>query len=161
MLSKNAVPAMRRDQASVKKLRDNLFALLADHEDDEEEHAPVTVENLANEILRICSESLDQGAVIPEENQQLIRNMVDRTLSTSDTLFSMISRRVKGLCLGQLKTGEFRSVTGASLSSAGLDIVETELAALSKKIYMLAKHNKEVHAKYYDDLLKEIVNDSQ
>lgn len=161
MLSKNAVPTMRRDQATVKKLSANLFAILSDPEEgDEENHAPVTVENLSNELIRICAESLEEGAIVPEESKQLIRNMVERTLSTSDTLYSMISRRIKGVCLGQLvNNGLMKSVTGASLTSAGLDIVETQLAALSKKIYLLAKHNKEVHASFYDDILKNIVQD--
>jgi hypothetical protein len=87
--------------------------------------------------------------------------MVERTLSTSDTLYSMISRRIKGVVLGQLvNNGLLKSVTGASLTSAGLDIVETQLAALSKKIYLLAKHNKQVHAEFYDEILKKIVADS-
>jgi len=163
MLSKNAVGTMRRDRTSTLLLRDRLFALLKDDESEEvESKQQVTVDNLSHEIIRVCNSSLEKSggnldAVLPEETQTLIKNMVERTLSTKDTLFSMISRRVQGLCRGQLNTGLFKSVTGGSLASAGLDIVEVELESLSKKVYMLSKHNREVHAQWYDAILKSII----
>jgi hypothetical protein len=73
MLVKNAVPTMRQDQATVKKLSANLFTLLSDPEEgDEEDQAPVTVENLSNELIRICAESLEDGASVPDESQTLV-----------------------------------------------------------------------------------------
>lgn len=153
MLAKNAVVELRRDKAAVLALRDTLFVLLKGE--------AVNMSNLTVEILKAISSSLQtsssgKGALTPE-NEALIKNMIEKTLSTKDTLYSLISRRIQGCVLGQLKTGFFKSITGTSLASAGLDIIETELKDLSRKIALLAAHNKKVHTKWYDDILKALL----
>lgn len=160
MLAKNAVTQIRRDRAVVQKLRDRLFILLND--DGSNGESRVTVANLTEEIISVCTLALERpnGGEEPKlssEIQTLIRNMVERTLSTKDTLYSMISRRIQGCVRGQMSTGVFRSITGMSLASAGLDVVEKELMEVSRKIAMLAKHNKDVYSKWYDEILKNVL----
>ncbi|KAJ3226569.1 hypothetical protein HK099_004596 [Clydaea vesicula] len=164
MLAKNASPELRRKNQLLLNLRNRLFSMLKSADDGTE--STITIDNLVLEIIKSCNEALCQSRTandngkdmcLSAENENLIKAVVTRTLSSKDKLYSLLSRRVQNCVRGQLSTGSFKSVTGASLASVGLDIVEKELVEFSKKVYLLGSHNKLVHSEWYDGLLKSIV----
>jgi len=92
---------------------------------------------------------------LTQDQEALIRTMVEKTLSYRDTVYLLLNRRVNGMIRQQLVTGIFKR---ESLSSNGLDIVGTELEDLSRRITLLARHNKEVYAKHYDAILRQYLS---
>ncbi|KAI9092367.1 T-complex 11 [Phlyctochytrium arcticum] len=150
MLSKNAVRELREHRPGLTKLKETLFILLQDK--------GTNVDNLALHIIQTINESLARpGQTQPKissEQETLIRNMVEKTLSYKDPVFSLLNRRIQTAIKYQLEKGQFKS---ESLASHGLDCVEKELQELSVRICRLAKHNKEVYAKHYDDILSKTV----
>ncbi|KAI9207114.1 T-complex protein 11-domain-containing protein [Polychytrium aggregatum] len=172
MLAKNIVTELRRDVAAVSKLKEVLFVLLRDPE--------TTIEHLWVQIVatldsvfakQSAAQSPKTGrpptlssstgspvaALSPKtltpEQKQLIQQMVEKTLSYKDPVYTLLSRRVQSIARAQLTGGVFKR---DSLASHGLDIVQTELEELVTKFVLLTKHTKEVHAKYYDDILRKI-----
>eukprot|EP00842_Homolaphlyctis_polyrhiza_P000700 jgi/Hompol1/1630/HPOL_005677-RA len=162
MLTKNIVPELRGDLPALKDLKDKLFVLLED--------AGTNLENLSLQIVSSINQSFERRAtminglsartspapvvILTSEQEALIRNMVDKTLSSRDPVFTLISRRIQSSLRQHLERGQFRR---DSLASHGLDLVSAELENLSSRIYTLAKHNKEVYSSYYDDILRSLI----
>ncbi|KAJ3085810.1 hypothetical protein HK102_013808 [Quaeritorhiza haematococci] len=162
MLSKNAVAELRNDRAALLKLKDTLFILLKDG-DTTIDHLSAQIVATINAFLAnkpaIASASSAPAKPTPtkelsEEQIQLIKTMVNKTLSFKDPVYSLLSRRIVAVVKSQLVNGSFRR---EGLVSAGLDVVAQELEAFSRKILFLASHNKEVYAKFYDDILKAMI----
>lgn len=145
MLSKNLSDGFRRDEASHKQVKDTLFVLLKDSD--------TTIHNLSIQIVSSINASLAKlnRKPLTEEQEKIIDKMVDKTLSFKDTIYLMLNRRIMSHVKNQLTTGIFKK---EALASHGLDIVQVELEDLSKRVLLLAKHNKEVYAKYYDNIIK-------
>lgn len=150
MLCKNfADPSdpIRRDPASpaLRKLRDKIFILLR--------HGDTTIDSLSAEITATVSPT----APLPPDRQALIRSMVDKTLSYKDTVYSLLSRRLQAVMRGHLQGGHFPKKE--TIVSHGFEWVAKELEKLSSKVYVLAKHNREVYAQWYDDIISEIMEE--
>ncbi|RUS18704.1 T-complex protein 11-domain-containing protein [Endogone sp. FLAS-F59071] len=150
MLCKNfADPSdpIRRDPASpaLRKLRDKIFILLR--------HGDTTIDNLSAEIAATVSPT----APLPPDRQALVRSMVDKTLSYKDTVYSLLSRRLQAVMRGHLQGGHFPKKE--TIVSHGFEWVAKELENLSAKVYVLAKHNREVYAQWYDDIISEIMEE--
>lgn len=146
MLSKNIVRELRDNRSAISKLKETLFILLKDKD--------TTIDNLSVQVIATLNASLGSTQNLTPEQETLIRTMVEKTLAYRDPVFSLVSRRIQAAIRYQLEKGQFRR---ESLASAGLDSVGTELETLSRKICLLAKHNKDVYAKHYDELLAKIV----
>ncbi|RUS25754.1 T-complex protein 11-domain-containing protein [Jimgerdemannia flammicorona] len=150
MLCKNfAAPddPIRRDPASpaLRRLRDKIFALLL--------RGDTTIDGLSLEIAATVSPS----ASLPPERQALIRSMVDKTISYKDTVYSLLSRRLQSVLRAHLQTGQFAKKE--TITSHGFEWVRKELEKLSGKIYVLAKHNREVYAQWYDQIIGEVMEE--
>ncbi|TPX38521.1 hypothetical protein SeMB42_g06694 [Synchytrium endobioticum] len=147
MLSRNATGELRNDTAALTKLKETLFVLLRDD--------TTTVDHLSALIVSTIQSALTiSGKTLPEAQVTLIKTMVDKTLSHTDAVFTLLSRRASAAIKNQLATSQFRRDT---LASGGLDLVGKELEDLSRKMYLMTKHNKEVHARHYDDILKKVL----
>lgn len=149
MLSKNVVPELRANDVAMKKLKETLFILL--------EAADTSIDHLATQIMATVNESLSQmprPKKLSDEQETIMKNMVEKTVSFSDAVYSLISRRMQTNIRQELEKGVFKS---ESLTRHGLDTVGKELETLSRKICLLAKHNKEVYVKHYDRILKSLV----
>lgn len=165
MLSKNIVPALRKDPKSAPliKLKETLYVLLKDSE--------TTIENLNTHIISTMNSVLSKNDMIPissttavgsnsgtqltPEQEQLVKTMVEKTLSYKDPIYSLLSRRIQTTIKNNLNTGVFKR---ESLASHGLELLQVELEDLSRRIILLAKHNKQVYAKYYDEILKKTLD---
>ena len=145
MLSKNIVPELRRNDVASKKLKESLFILL--------EHKETSIDNLALQIISTINECLAEKKVSSEQ-ESILKNMVEKTVSFSDPVYSLICRRMQTNIMNELDKGVFRK---ESLISHGLDTVSNELESLSKKIYLLAKHNKDVYVQHYDMILNSLI----
>ncbi|KAJ3158438.1 hypothetical protein HDU86_002907 [Geranomyces michiganensis] len=142
MLSKNAVRELRDDAAACTRLKDTLFILLKDKD--------TNIANLATQIVSTLNAHKPPAARLTAEQETVIANMVEKTLSFKDPVFNLLSRRIAAAVRGHIEKGIFKR---ESLQSAGLDSVQAELEKLSFSIARLAKHNKEVYAKHYDAIL--------
>ncbi|CAG8442629.1 6767_t:CDS:2 [Ambispora gerdemannii] len=133
---------------NINKLKDRLFVLLTDDE--------ITLENLSAEIISQLPSTLTA------ENQALIKSMVSKTLSQSDKVFSLLSRRIQSIIKQHLQTGQFPKCE--TLAQYGVLPVAKELEQLSTKICVVGRYNREVYAKWYDaviwELLREVRGDS-
>jgi hypothetical protein len=146
MLTKNFVPEIRDDATALKKLKDELLVLL--------QAADTTVENLSLHIVSLVDGLLSRHQKsVSEEQKQLIRTMVDKTLSYKDTVYLLLNRRIRDAIRVQLTTGKFRKDT-----NTGLDVVMDELMALSRKIFIMARHNRDVYASWYDGIIRGALN---
>ncbi|TPX57192.1 hypothetical protein SpCBS45565_g08253 [Spizellomyces sp. 'palustris'] len=150
MLSKNAIKELRDNRPAVQKLKQTLFILLRDK--------GTTIDNLSLQVISTINDSLSRpsgpSTRLSVEQESLIRSMVEKTLSYRDPVFSLLSRRIQISIRHQLEKGVFKR---ESLASHGLDIVQSELESLSRRVCLLAKHNKEVYAKHYDTFLEKVV----
>lgn len=145
MLSKNIVPELRRNDTASKKLKESLFILL--------EHKETSIDNLALQIISTINECLSEKKVSVEQ-ESIIKSMVEKTVSFTDPVYSLICRRMQTNVMNELEKGVFRK---ESLASHGLDTVSNELENLSKKIHLLAKHNKDVYVQHYDLILNSLI----
>ena len=166
MLTKNIVPDIRTDDKALKNLTELVSTLL--------QAADTNVEKLSSEIISfvngtfVAKSALIQdlakqaGKAAPElkiktlteEQEGMVRNMVDKTLSFKDPVFMLLSRRIQAVIRQHMERGSFKN---ESLASHGLTYVGTELERLSGRIAALSKHNKEVYAKHYDNILKDFI----
>ncbi|GET00023.1 T-complex protein 11-domain-containing protein [Rhizophagus clarus] len=142
MLTKNVATNQANfssDDDNLPKLKDTLFVLLLDGD--------TTIDNLTAEILNYLPSSLSS------ETQSLVKSMVSKTLSQSDKVFSLLSRRIQGVVKQHLQTGQFPKKE--TLAQYGVLTVAKELEQLSKKICVLGRYNREVYASWYDTVIKE------
>ncbi|CAG8812793.1 29744_t:CDS:2, partial [Racocetra persica] len=118
-------------------LKDTLFVLLMDGD--------TTIDNLTAEILSYFPSTLSS------ETQTLIKSMVSKTLSQSDKVFSLLSRRIQNIMKQHLQTGQFPKKE--TLAQHGVIAVAKELEQLSRKICILGRYNREVYAYWYDTII--------
>ncbi|OAJ36478.1 hypothetical protein BDEG_20644 [Batrachochytrium dendrobatidis JEL423] len=167
MLTKNIVPELRatRDFISMVDLKNKISALLND--------AETNMDNLSLQIISTVNESLAKkqamlnglacsssqtatasAKTLTEEQENMIRSMVTKTLSSKDPVYTLLSRRVQMTLKQHLDRGVFGK---NSLASHGLDLVADELEQVSTRLYVLASHNKDVYAEYYDEILRDVI----
>ncbi|ORY50698.1 Tcp11-domain-containing protein [Rhizoclosmatium globosum] len=162
MLVQNIVSEGRGDKGFLNALKDRLVALLKAPEG-------LSVENLALEIISSCEALVidkkrgmlratgrDSSVVegLDETRKGLIRNMVDKTLSTKDPVFGLLKRRVQACIKAHVVSGSFKR---EGLDKAGLDVVRTELEAFSYRVAIWVRYNGEVYGEWYDDILKDLI----
>jgi hypothetical protein len=137
----------RPSSSAMKALRDKLFVLL--------EAKDTTVENLSLQVIQSIQELSDVNFEgLPEDKQKLIRTMVAKTLSYKDTVYSLLSRRLLSIVRSHLQHGQFSS--NETLSSYGFGLVRNKLEKLSFKMFILARHNRDVYARWYDEIIGDI-----
>lgn len=118
-----------------------LFTMLKD---------PTTaIDNLSTEIERAVN--------VRPERREMVRTMVDKTVSHSDTVYSLLSRRVATVIKTTIQNNTF--VTDAVLSSNGLQHVRSNLQAVAHKILRMTHHHRKVYASYYDDIITSALNE--
>jgi hypothetical protein len=137
MLAKNFGSASPQ---SLTELATKLFAMLED--------GSTTIENLAVEIER--------SVHVRSELRDMVRIMVDKTVSHTDTVYSLLSRRVAKVITSTIQNKKF--VTDAVLSSQGLEHVKSQIQSISIQIQRLAHHHRKVYASWYDDIIKEALD---
>ncbi|KAI8364648.1 T-complex protein 11-domain-containing protein [Radiomyces spectabilis] len=136
MLAKNVNTSK---SAELHSLSDKLFLLLEDHS--------TTVDHLAAEI--------DAAVAVRDESRLMMRSMVDKTLSHSDSLYSLLSRRVGSVLKSYIhSSGEF--VTPAILTSYGLEYVDKPLKSLCRSVLALVLHHRQVYNTYYRQIIRNI-----
>ncbi|KAI9313091.1 T-complex 11 [Dichotomocladium elegans] len=123
-------------------LTKKLFVMLEDGQ--------TTIDNLALEIERTVR--------VSPERKPMIRAMVDKTISHSDTVYSLLMRRVGSVIRSQLQSGNFAS--REVLVSYGLDHVRKPLEMLSNRLMMLGRHHRQVYAPWYDEIIKDEIDAS-
>ncbi|KAG2182713.1 hypothetical protein INT44_005693 [Umbelopsis vinacea] len=152
MLTKNFSSAEessrhRTSTSAMKALRDKLFVLL--------EAKDTTVENLSLQVIQSIQELSDVNfEELPEDKQKLIRTMVAKTLSYKDTVYSLLSRRLLSIIRSHLQHSQFSS--NETLNSYGFGLVRSKLEKLSFKMFILARHNRDVYARWYDEIIGDI-----
>lgn len=146
MLTKNVVggKVSNTSDDDLTTLKDTLFVLLMDGD--------TTIDNLTAEILSYFSTPL------PLETQTLVKSMVSKTLSQSDKVFSLLSRRIQNIVKQHLQTGQFPKKE--TLTQHGVMAVSKELEQLSRKIFILGRYNREVYAHWYDAIIREQLQDA-
>ncbi|KAI7851859.1 T-complex protein 11-domain-containing protein [Circinella umbellata] len=111
------------------------------------EDGNTTIDNLALEIER-------NVRIIDEQRRPMIRAMVNKTVSHSDTVYSLLMRRVASVVRTQLNAGKF--ATREVLTSYGLECVRKPLEQLCVRVMILGRHHFQVYSQWYNDIL---VND--
>ena len=145
MLSKNIVVDFARDDAGQKKLSDTLFLLMKEGD--------TTLQNIGLQIISSLQDSLKKyNKTMTESQEGMVHSMVEKTLSFKDVVYSMLSRRIQTHIKTQLTTGTFKK---DQMARSGLELVQDSIMDLSRRILLLAKHNKEVSSKWLDPLIKE------
>ncbi|KAG9305080.1 hypothetical protein G9A89_007720 [Geosiphon pyriformis] len=128
---------------NLNSLKKTLLVLLTDGD--------TKLENLTAEILAHLPPTLSA------QNQSLIKSMVSKTLSQSDKVFSLLSRRIQTIVKQHLQTGQFPKQE--TLAQYGVLPVSKELEQLSTKICILGRYNREVYAQWYDLVIWEILGE--
>ncbi|KAL7746577.1 hypothetical protein RI367_008104 [Sorochytrium milnesiophthora] len=186
MLSKNTVVQLRSEPAAVAKLAalllDQLSAAI-------HSPAPTNTASLASLTATIISVSnellLQNGATLSPHQEQLITQMVAKTVNQRDAVYSLIQRRVHAFLRFHLNASSpsgtqvpvtMTTTAGVSakqpptrprrdslpsLVSSGLDCVEKQLGTVSGRVNALAKHNKAVHARWIDELIRTVEQQQQ
>ncbi|KAJ3122862.1 hypothetical protein HK098_002438 [Nowakowskiella sp. JEL0407] len=184
MLAKNSIPKLRNDKLVGRELTDSVWELLQEED--------VNVGKLVDEVLSVINSGLvrmeNAGAkssvsavgkwLVTKEQEALVRNMVEKTLSPKNTVFSLVARRLAMVLkqflsseenLGVMRkegvslAGDSRAIAGsevvsaATYASAGLDMVKEKVELLGRKLAALSRHNKRVHAVRYDAILGELL----
>ncbi|KAJ3200446.1 hypothetical protein HDU82_008903 [Entophlyctis luteolus] len=161
MLVQNIVVESRGNKAFLGALKDRLLALLKAPEG-------LTVESLGLEIISKCDElvlekrrsqmnlagkSSDFIEGLDDAKKDMVRNMVDKTLSTKDPVFGLLKRRVQASIKSHVLSGLFKR---EGLEKAGLNVVSTELEGFSTRVAIWVRFNMEVYAEWYDEILHEL-----
>lgn len=120
-------------RGDLRAFADRLFVMLED--------GATTIDHLAVEIER----------AVREERRPMVRAMVDKTLHHSDTVYSLLSRRVGSVIRTQVQTGQF--ATPEILASYGLEHIRKPLQQLCKRVMLLARHHRQVYAPWYDEII--------
>ncbi|KAJ3341808.1 hypothetical protein HDU83_006420 [Entophlyctis luteolus] len=161
MLVQNIVVESRGNKAFLGALKERLLALLKAPEG-------LTVESLGLEIISKCDElvlekrrsqmnlagkSSDFIEGLDDAKKDMVRNMVDKTLSTKDPVFGLLKRRVQASIKSHVLSGLFKR---EGLEKAGLNVVSTELEGFSTRVAIWVRFNMEVYAEWYDEILHEL-----
>lgn len=122
---------------TLSQLGNRLFTMLED---------PTTsIENLSTEIV--------ERAAVSVTRKEMIRTMVEKTISHSDTVYSLLSRRIGSILKSTIQNNKF--VTDAVLSSNGLQHVRSQLQSIAHKVLAMTHHHRKVYSIYYDDIITE------
>lgn len=122
---------------TLSQLGNRLFTMLED---------PTTsIENLSTEIVERASVSVTR--------KEMIRTMVEKTISHSDTVYSLLSRRIGTILKSTIQNNKF--VTDAVLSSNGLQHVRSQLQSIAHKVLAMTHHHRKVFSIHYDDIITE------
>jgi len=163
MLSSNIIPELRREEEIVNEMAQTLFDLLEKDGTslDILSDAIVSCTNVIfHKQTKIVSNLGGQEQKLKEVSQEqvkLIKAMVQKTLSSKDPLFSVLSRRIRKIVRLVLETEkEFKS---SELKKHGLDSIETKLIGLLKRISVLVTHNRNVYGGHYDVLIQKHLKD--
>ncbi|KAI8979998.1 T-complex protein 11-domain-containing protein [Pilobolus umbonatus] len=136
MLAKN----FGSNHSSLSTLANTLLTLL--------KSPSTSIDNLSAEIERSVN--------IRPENRGMIRTMVDKVLSQTDTIYCLLSRRVSSVIKSSIQNGVF--VNDAIISSYGLEQVQPHLMELTHAIMRLCNHHRKVYSKWYDDIINETIS---
>ncbi|KAG2234598.1 T-complex protein 11-domain-containing protein [Thamnidium elegans] len=109
------------------------------------------LEDPATAIDHLAAE-IESAVNVRPERREMIRTMVDKTVSHSDTVYSLLSRRVASVIKLSIQNNTF--VTDAVLASNGLQHVRSHLQAIAHKILRMTHHHRKVFASYYDEIIK-------
>ncbi|KAI8387531.1 T-complex protein 11-domain-containing protein [Blakeslea trispora] len=129
-------------QQQLSRLASRLFTMLED--------STTSIDNLASEI--------ETSANVRSERKAMVRTMVDKTINQTDTVYSLLSRRIASVIRNTIQNNQF--VTEAVLTSNGLDPIRAQLQSISLKIQQLANHNRKVYSSWYNDIITEALNDN-
>ncbi len=83
----------------------------------------------------------------------MIRNMVDKTLSHTDTVYSLLSRRVASVIKSAIQNKQ--CVNDRVITSNGLEHIKNNLQLLSQRIITLTQFHRQVYAPWYDEMISE------
>ena len=120
---------------ALSQLGNTLFTMLED---------PATsIDHLSTEIERAVH--------VRPERRDMVRCMVDKTMSHTDTVYSLLSRRVATVIKSTIQNNTF--VTDAVLASHGLQHVKSHLQSISLQILRMTHHHRKVYASYYDEII--------
>ncbi|KAI9032799.1 T-complex protein 11-domain-containing protein [Phycomyces nitens] len=117
------------------QLATTLFELLKD--------PTTTIDSLALEVQR----------GLGEERKPLVRSMVDKTLSHTDTIYLLLTRRVAAIIRTYLNSPQ--TLTPAAAASQGLEHVFKPLSDVCASLYRLVTHHRKVYGPWYDRIISE------
>ena len=163
-LAQNLVPAFKNQSQAMKELTKKMFDLL--------QGPSTSLATISNLIIEMANELMHhQGRVkanlsnltsspvqqqlceLSAEKVQLVRSMVDKTLSLKDPFLSVILRRIEKITRLYLQDDSKK----LSYASNGLLLVQSELENLLERIGILVKHNRNVFAHYYDNIISQLL----
>jgi hypothetical protein len=163
LLSMNLYPFLKHEEADVKNLKTRLFQLLT-LEDTNLDTLTNAIFQAAKDVderkrqLKVNLSQFTNIEVVEGESKiedfEMVRSMVERTVSHKDQLFSLITRRLSSVIKVHLDRGTLKKET---FKRQALDTVSAEIEDLSNKIVALAKHNKQVYHRYYNEILDELI----
>lgn len=122
-------------------LGSKLFTMLED--------PTTTIDNLSAEIENTVN--------VRSDRKEMIRTMVDKTVSHTDTIYTLISRRVASVIKSTMQNNKF--VTDAVLASYGLQHVRSHLQSISHKVLRMTHHHRKVYSTYYDEIITMALDD--
>lgn len=102
-------------------------------------------------LVECVSECQDDDTADVVKESDMIKGMIIKTISMKDPVYLLLNRRLVSVIKSHLSTGLFKRDT---LNNSGLLIIGHELEKMSKKIVLLATHNKQVYGEWYDVILK-------
>lgn len=128
------------DGSRLSLLAKNLFTILAQPD--------IAIDDMTVEMER---------AVQDDSKRSMIQNMVDKTISHTDTIYLLLFRRAMSVIKSTIQSKRF--VTDTVISSYSLDGVRERLEELAKKILVLSEHNQKVYATWYDKIISNALNE--
>lgn len=126
------------DEEDHAELAETLFTLLKDNN--------TSPKHLAAEIERRVGDN---------KREEMIRTMVDKTLSHNDAIYALLSRRVASVLRSYIATRDMAAPT--ALYSYGLRHVSETLQGLCEHVYVLADYHYRVHEQRYKVIINQIM----
>jgi hypothetical protein len=145
LLTKNSVSQRHREDLDFPFLKQQLYMML------DPTNPTGSLADIQTAITCFLKERTQLANTDPSALERL-SSLVEKCVSAQFPLYSLVSRRVSACIRHQLATGTFKK---DHFTNQGLDMVEAELEKVSTKLCLLAKHNKEVHAKHYDEIIRQ------
>lgn len=103
------------------------------------------------------STEIEHAVHVRPERREMIRTMVDKTLSHSDTVYSLLNRRVATVIKMSIQNNTF--VTDAVLASNGLQHVRSQLQEIAHKILRMTHHHRKVFAGWYNQIINDALHE--
>ena len=143
MLSRNFFAPLRDDSLAIKSIKESLFHLLGSE--------GTTLDRISSHLCEFLGKFMEsRGSKLSKEQRELVKNMVEKTLSYKDTVYLLISRRLETLVRQKMTRGRTRRE-----SNNGLEAVQEEAEKFARKVIALGNHNRQVYAPWYDQILEE------